>query len=190
MHSSPFALLQRGILLAVILLFVVPAAWAQAMPATNDAWQTYNYPMDGFAIDAPVQPQFSKMDQATDAGKAILHNYVIVVGDSALMVSVTNVGSLLDGQDPDTILQGGKSGAINNTHGLLQPGAEKKISLGGYHGLEFEWDGESSGSRLHFFERIYIVGGYLYQTLVVTPEGTTYPDAVRFHNSFQLVENK
>jgi hypothetical protein len=34
------------------------------------------------------------------------------------------------------------------------------------------------------------VGGYLYQTLVVTPEGTTYPDAVRFHNSFRLVENK
>ncbi len=185
MQRSPFALLQRRILLAVILVCVVPAALAQA-----GDWHSYSYPMDGFAIDSPVQPQFSKMDQPTDAGKAILHNYIMSVGDSALMVSVTNFGSLLDGKDQDVILQGGENGAINNTHGLLQPGSEKKISLGGYHGIEFEWDGESSGTRLHFFERLYIVGGYLYQTLVVTPEGTNYPDALRFHNSFQLVENK
>ena len=190
MQSSPFALMQRRILLAIILLCVVPAALAQAAPATNGDWQTYKYPMDGFAIDGPVQPQFSKMEQPTAAGTAILHNYFMVAGDSALIVSVTNFGSLIAGQNQDVLLQAAKNGVIEKSNGILQAGSEWKLTLSGYPGLEFQMDGEKNGSRYHFFMRIYLVGGHLYQTLVVSPERKPLPDVKRYLDSFRLIPNE
>ncbi len=190
MQSSLFALLQRRILLAVIILCVVPAVLAQAAPATSDAWHTYRYPMDGFAIDGPVQPQFSKMEQPTAVGTAMLHNYIFDLGESALIVSVTDFGSIFAGQNQDAILQAGKDGLIGKSNGIIQAGSEGKLTLSGYRGLEFQMDGDTNGSHYHFYFRIYIVGGHLYQTLVITPVGKTSPNATRFHDSFKLIPNE
>jgi hypothetical protein len=90
-------------------------------------------------------------------------------------------GTTASGSDPDTMLQGAKNGALENTKSHLV--TEKKITLGVYHGVEFE----SESDEMHFSVRIYMVGTTLYQTVVVSDVGKLFPETTRFLDSFQLI---
>jgi hypothetical protein len=98
-----------------------------------------------------------------------------------MFVGVCDYGNATAGKDPDTLLQGAKNGALQNSNSHLT--RETKITLGIYHGLEFEAESDAA----HFYARIYMEGSTLYQTLVVYPLGSPYPDTVRFLDSFQLI---
>lgn len=160
--------------LAAILSAQTPAAQAQE-------WKTYSYPADGFSASFPSQPEESKRNVDTAAGTFELRSYIVDSGAVALFVGVCDYGATVQGQDPDTLLQGAKNGALENSKTHLT--RERKISLGIYHGLEFE----SESDAAHFYARIYMVGSTLYQIVVVSPLGQPYADTARFLDSFQLI---
>lgn len=161
----------------MILLALTASCEAQTSPQ----WKTYPYAADGFSAMFPAQPEMTSQNVNTAAGPFELRSYTVQIDQVALVVDVTNCGTSLDGKDPDVILQGGKNGALQNSQTHLT--REAKISLGVYHGLEFEAENDS----MHFVARAYVVGNMLYQTLVVYPVGKPYADAARFLDSFQLI---
>lgn len=157
------------------------ALFAAAAAAQTADWKTYSYPADGFSASYPSAPEVQKRDVPTDAGSFELRSYIAQVGESALFVGVCDYGTQVAGKDPDVMLQGARNGALQNSKSHLV--SEKKITLGIYHGIEFE----SESDAAHFSARIYMVGTTLYQTLVVAPLANRYTDTVRFLDSFQLI---
>ncbi len=166
--------LQRNIAVGVAVLCCAAALSAQA-------WKTYSYPADGFSASYPSEPELQKRDVPTDAGSFELRSYLVQDGQVAMFIGVCDYGQQVAGRDPDSVLQGAKDGALSNSKSHLV--SEKKITLGVYHGVEFEAESDAA----HFSARIYLVGTTLYQTLVVTPLGKPYPDTARFLDSFQLI---
>jgi len=157
---------------------------AQTTGAPTPDWQTYRYPADGFSASFPAQPEMSKKNVDTQAGTFELRSYIVEIGQVALFIGVCDYGAKVEGNDPDAMLQGAKNGALENSNSHLT--REAKISLGVYHGLEFEAESDSA----HFYARIYLVGDTLYQTLLVYPIGSPYAGATRFLDSFQLIERE
>ncbi len=151
------------------------------LPAHAQAWKTFSYASDGFSASYPSEPEISKRQIPTDAGSFELRSYIAQADPVALFVGVCDYGSAVANRDPDTVLQGAKNGALENSHSHLV--SERKITLGVYHGVAFE----SESDAAHFSARVYMVGTTLYQTLVVSPLGKPYPDTVRFLDSFQLI---
>jgi hypothetical protein len=98
-----------------------------------------------------------------------------------MFIGVCDYGSQTAGKDSNTLLQGAKNGALENSKSHLV--SEKQITLGIYPGLTFE----AESDQAHFSARIYFVGSTLYQALVVYPQGKPYADAARFLDSFQLI---
>ncbi len=161
---------------AVLILFF--ATW---IPAQSTAWQTYSYPADGFSISTPSAPTVHTDSVPTDAGNFQLHGYLVEGDAAAWYVGVTDYGSVATGRNPQTMLQGAKTGAMNNVKGRLIN--ESQITLGVYPGLSFEAENDT----YHFQARLYLVGSTLYQTLIAYPIGKVPEGVDRFFNSFQLL---
>jgi hypothetical protein len=173
---------QRSFVLVLLGFAAVVCAQApDSKPVQTPEWKSYSYPADGFKASYPSEPEVQKRDVPTDAGSFELRSYIGEVAPVALFVGVCDYGQSAAGRDPEVLLQGAESGALTNSksHELSQ----KKITLGIYHGLEFE----SESDAAHFSARIYLVGTTLYQTLVVSPLEKPYAETTRFLDSFQLV---
>jgi hypothetical protein len=156
-------------------------ASALTLAAQTPEWKSYSYPADGFSASFPSQPELQKRDVPTDAGSFQLRSYIVEDGAVAMFVGVCDYGEKVMGKDPDTLLQGAKNGALQNSKSHLL--SEQKITLGIYHGVQFE----SESDAAHFSARIYFVGTTLYQTLVVYQLGSPYAGTTRFLDSFQLI---
>ncbi len=152
---------------------------ATSAPAAE--WKTYSYPADGFSTSFPVEPSMQKKNVPTEKGTFELRAYLGQQGEAAMFVGVCDYGDAVAGRDPDSVLEGAQQGAISNVSGHFVSG--KKITLGIYHGLEFEAENDS----MHFSARIYLVGSTLYQTLTAAPLGKPYVGTTRFLDSFQLI---
>lgn len=153
----------------------------QKPPAQDLQWKTYSYPADGFSADFPFEPSQSKKDIQSDSGTYELRSYMTEDDQVALYVGVCDYGEKAKKQSPETLLNNAEDGALKNSSSRLV--SEQAITLGIYHGLEFQAENEST----EFSVRLYIVGSTLYQTLVVTPRGHAYAKTTRFLNSFQLI---
>jgi glucose/arabinose dehydrogenase len=159
-----------------------PAAQKPAATAAQtQEWKTYSYPADGFSASLPLEPILQKKDVPTEKGSFEIHVYMVQEADSALVVVVCDYGDAVADRDADSVLRGAQGGAISNVGGHLI--SEKAITLGTYHGIEFEAENDST----HFSARIYLAGSTLYQTLIATPAGKPYTSATRFLDSFQLI---
>ena len=154
---------------------------ALTLSAQTPEWKSYSYAADGFSATFPSQPDVQKRDVPTEAGSFQLRSYIGQDGAVALFVGVCDYGAAAAGKDPDTLLQGAKNGALQNSKSHLL--SEQKITLGVYHGVAFEAESDAA----HFSARVYIVGTTLYQTLVVYPLGAPYAGTTRFLDSFQLI---
>ncbi len=155
--------------------------FAAAASAQTADWKSFSYPADGFQASYPSVPELQKKDIPADAGSFELRSYGVQVASVALFATVCDYGSQAAGKDSDSMLQGAKNGALQNSNSHLT--SEKKIKLGIYPGIEFEAESDAA----QFTARIYMVGTTLYQTLVVAPLGKPYPEAARFLDSFQLI---
>ena len=118
----------------------------------------------------------------TKSGSSEMHEYLAEDSSTALMVFVSEFGTQLAGQDPDTVLERVKNAGLtaSKSHVL----SEKKITIGAHRGLQFE----SESSTMHLSVHYYLVGSTLYQTMVVSLLSKPYPDAIHFHDSFQLID--
>lgn len=152
-----------------------------ALGANAQGWKTYRYPADGFSASYPDAPDIQTRNVPTQAGAFELRSYLLQVGTAALYIGACDYGPTAAGMDAQSQLEGAKNGVLANSGSHLL--REKKITLGIYPGVEFESESDSA----HFTARIYIVGGMLYQTLVVNPIGTPFHDTQRFLDSFQII---
>lgn len=162
-------------------MFLALAFCVVTAQAQSEQWKSYSYAADGFSISAPSEPVLHKQDVPTEKGSFELRGYLVEIGDTACYVGVVDYGSAVNGRDPASVLQGAKTGAINNVKAhLLQ---EAKITLGNNPGVSYEAENET----LHFSARDYLVGTVLYQVIVVSPISKPYAETVRFLDSFQLI---
>jgi hypothetical protein len=168
--------LLRRCALPIVVLCLAVAIGAQAQE-----WKPYSYPSDGFRASFPSQPQQSKQNVDTKAGTFEMRMYIVETSVVALLAGVCDYGQKAEGSDPDVVLEGAKQGALSNTNSHLL--REKKITLAGYHGLEFE----SENDTTHFTARIFMVRTTLYQIVVVYSIKNTYTDTARFLDSFALI---
>jgi len=175
MHVVRKALDLRFFVAVAVLCFAV------ALSAQGQEWNSYSYPSEGFRASFPSEPEQQKRNISTEAGIFELRSYLVQVAPYALFIGVCDYAGKAAGSDPDTLLQGAKQGALTNSSSHLV--RENKVTLGIYHGLDFE----SESDTAHYSARIYMVGDTLYQTLVVSPLGKNYADTVRFLDSFQLI---
>ena len=167
------------VLTAVALLAAVP------LPAqtSQNAWKSYPYPADGFSISAPSQPSYRNQPQATDAGNVDLHNYIISLGNTGVVIISSSEVPGLEKAPPADRLQKAKLGALKAGNATLT--TEKKIALGPYPGLQYEATGQN---QLHVRARMYIVKNRLYQLMEISPLDTPFPeDAERITTSFKLL---
>lgn len=171
----------RSILKRRFFVAVAVLCFAAALSVQAQEWNSYSYPSDGFRASFPSAPQQQKQDVPTAAGSFELRSYLVQDSQFALFIGVCDYGATAEGKDPDTLLQGAKQGALRNVNGHLL--SENKVTLGTYHGLEFEAENDT----MHFSARLYMVGNTLYQVLVASPLGSNYADAARFLDSFQLI---
>jgi hypothetical protein len=159
---------------------LIPRVDSEAPATQTTEWKTYSYPSDGFSASFPAEPQLSKNNVETKTGKFEVHTYSVIL-KPAWVVAVVDYGQQAKNADPDTLLGLGKQGALSNSNAHLV--SEKKITLDGNHGLEFEVESDMA----HYSYRIYLVGGTLYQTLVISDTADKYVDAARFLDSFRLI---
>ena len=174
-HEMRMTLQRRFALAVALLLFAV------ALTAQTPEWKPYNYPSDGFLVSFPSAPELSKDNVPTDGGNFELRSYIAEVSSTALYIGVCGYGAKAASADQDVLLDDAKKGAVANIKGRLL--SDKKIALGAYHGVEFE----AESATMHLSARIYMVGGVLYQALVISPLANRYADAARFLDSYQLI---
>jgi hypothetical protein len=155
--------------------------FAPAIGAQTSDWKPYSYPDEGFQASYPTLPTLEKKDVDTQAGMFELRSYVAEAGNVALFIGVCDFGEKAPETDPDTMLQGAKNGLLMNSNSHLT--REQKITLGSYHGLEFEAESESAQVTVRF----YMVGTTLYEALVVHPLSKPYNQTAKFLDSFQLI---
>jgi hypothetical protein len=159
---------------AFVVLALAGSAGAQARN-----WTIHNYPADGFSISLPSDPQIQT--QTSPAENSLMRSYSINLEQGVLMIGVAHFGSLMPTKGPDAILQDGKNGALaqSKTHLVL----EKKITLDGAPGLDFEAENET----IHIRARVYIVGNTAYQLVEGYPLGKPFDRATEFFDSFRLI---
>jgi hypothetical protein len=162
--------------LAIATAFVVFAA--VACSADEAKWTTHNYSADGFSISLPSDPQIHTQK---DPSGSQMRSYTIDLGQSVLMIGVIRFSSMVPSKGPDAILQDGKNGALAQSKAHLV--SEKKITLGGAPGLDFEAENET----VHFRARVFLVGNTVYQLVEGYPIGKPFDHATEFFDSFRLI---
>lgn len=166
----------RALLMALAALILSTVVRAQ-----TEEWKSYSYSSEGFRASFPAQPEKQKKNIETEKGPFELRTYLAGTSAGAFFVGVVDYGDAIANRDPDDVLHGAEGGAMSNSASHLV--RDKKITLGIYHGLEFE----SENQDAHFFCRSYLVGHTLYQVLVVSPASSPDADAPRFLDSFELI---
>ena len=144
-------------------------------------WQPYSNAGDGFRALFPSAPETSKTSVPVGQSTFELHSYAVDAGGTTLYVGVCDYGAKGAAADPDELLKGAKEGAVQHMSAHIL--SEKKITLGSNHGVEFV----AESDKLHFMTRMYIAGGVLYQTMVISPLGENFADTARFLDSFGLL---
>jgi hypothetical protein len=172
-------LTKRNILRCVAVAVALVSLGA-ALAAQTPKWKTYSYPSDGFSASFPAEPQLTKNTGETKTGKFEARSYTVIL-KPAWVVAVIDYGEQAPSADPDALLGLGKQGFLQTSNAHLI--SEKKITLDGNNGLEFE----AESTMAHYSYRIYIVGTTLYQTFVISDPADQHADAARFLDSFHLI---
>ena len=165
----------------LIFASIVVLSAAGTLGAQTPQWKTYSYAGDGFSASFPAEPTMQKQAVPVGSNSFELRFYLAEDKSAGVMIGVCEFGSLVAGADPDAMLQGGKTTALENTKTHLL--REKSISLGANHGLEFEAENEA----FHVTSRLYIVGTVLYEEIVAYPVKEPYAQTQQFLDSFQLI---
>lgn len=153
--------------------------------AQTPSWQPYSNTSDGFRVLFPSDPEVSKNSVPVGADSYELRSYVAQVGSTALYVGVCDYGAKGAVADPEAVLKGAKDGAVQhmNAHLLSEKAITLEASQGVSRGVEFV----AENDKLHFTARMYMAGGVLYQSMVISPLGEGFSDTDRFLNSFAIL---
>jgi len=141
-----------------------------------------------FSVVTPLTLNETSQTVDTKAGKILLYLFGGEQGDIACFVAYADYPeTYVQSNDPETLLDGGRDGAVRNVKGTLVK--EIKIKLDGYPGRELLVNGTTAdGKDFTVKQRMFLVKNRLYQVITVTPKGdTSRPELDEFLNSLKLL---
>lgn len=205
--------IRGGILAALVIAALVlaacggaaepaPAPTAPAQPTTAPeptaipdplaGWISYSAPDGSFTVRLPDEPVMESQTTSTEAGDIEIAMYMVEGDDHAWVLShngfpdaIAEVIASGDDATIQSLLDGGRDGAVSNVGGTLQD--EKRITVDGFPGREFTFEASASGQAITGTARAILANGRMYQLLNLTTDAGADPAIVQaFFDSFQL----
>ncbi len=174
-------------------LFLLLAALALLLSACSSApaeWKTYTSTGGNFSVLAP--DTFHETTQSVPSGpvNVDMHLFSLTRGSEVFMMLYADYpADLIQNADPDALLEGGVSGALNSLSATLV--SKTDIQLSDALGKEFVGDvpaGKTLANGGQFKARAYLVHARVYALFVAAPKGKDpLADADKFLNSFKLL---
>ena len=156
--------------------------------STSNESDAYHSEEGKFYVDFPAEPNISTQAVPTELGDINITMYLVDKGTTAYMVAHNDYPADFiknTNADPQSLLQGGKTGALNSYNGTLV--SEKEIELDGNPGLEFKATGSMQGQEIEILARMYLVENRLYQIVIACNKGIlTDEEMTDFVMSFGL----
>lgn len=154
-------------------------------------FKTFTDKEAGFSIDFPGDPEV--FDEKVPLGDGLDD---LIMKTYMYQVDLTNVyfvsyidypPSLIEGSDPQTLLQAGKEGGLGQL-GESEIIEEKEIDLGGNPGLYLKAKSTDSYGNYFGIYNFYLVGNRLYQIIMMTDsEFHSDEEVASFAGSFKLL---
>ncbi|MEB3268221.1 MAG: hypothetical protein VKJ09_06760 [Leptolyngbya sp.] len=151
--------------------------------------ETFTSDNGGFVVSTPIVLEEATQSVDTAVGPIDIYTYTAEDRNAAYVVAYSDYPAEIVAQnDPATMLNGSRDGAVGNVGGTLI--SEDEIELGGNPGRSLVIDAQTEdGQAATVNARIYLVDNRLYQVLVVVPKGEEDKvDIQGFLDSFTLTE--
>jgi hypothetical protein len=167
------------------LLAVLPLILLATQASATPHWITFHDPDGAFRVSMPETPKpgTDSVDN-TDGNKVGMLEYTIDHGSNAMIVIVSDL-TRYPNADRDQVIEGAVGGASKS--GTVQ--SDDPMILDGQHGREVKIV-DKDGNNID--DRIFFVGGKLYQVMYVTPANATpavTADMKRYTNSFHFTKH-
>lgn len=166
----------RNVLLALVVVTLVSAA-SQTIAQT---WQQHRPEGAGYVVEMPGEPKVSWRDVSTKIGDIKTYIATSALPPLAFVTMFSRYPEeLIKSRSVDSILEGGRNGAVANVKGTLRD--EKILTIDSFPGREIIIDAPSGQVVLL---RYFLGGVTLVQAIVGGPAGVeTNADARRFLES-------
>lgn len=162
-------------------LFVVTMMSA-ASEAIAQNWREHRPEGAGYVVEMPTEPKISSQDVSTKLGDIKVYIAVSEVGPLAFVTMFSRYPeSYVKSVSADSILEGGRNGAVANVKGKLR--SETAVTISNFPGRELVIDAPSGQVMML---RYFLAGITLAQAIVGGPAGVeSNADARRFLNSLR-----
>ncbi|MFZ2487321.1 MAG: hypothetical protein WAZ19_04300 [Anaerolineae bacterium] len=174
------------------------AAPAEPTPTPDllDGWVTFTAPDTSFTVRMPKEPEADEQTVPTEAGDITVamysveaDNHMVLVGQNGFPESIAETIATGDEEFVQSMLDGGRDGAIGNVSGTLVD--EKRITVDGFPAREFTFNIAPDASPLNAditgTARVILTKDRLYQLISLQETSKATPDVIQaFFDSFQL----
>jgi hypothetical protein len=152
-------------------------------------WRPMEVSEGGFRILMRGQPNVTKQDLDTPAGRMTAHLYSSDRPASYYAVGYSDYPlALVVGQDAGKVFEGVRDTWVRRIAGRRVMPDGKLTLAGKYPGLEFTAEGDSKGTEAFVQARIFLVDQRLYQVIAMGRKNAVAQGEInRFLNSFELV---
>ena len=137
--------------------------------------------------DMPGKPTKQAQDVPSPAGKATGQMFTLDKGSEAYILAYHDFPESISKAniDPQTLLKGASSGAVQNIDGKVT--SERDITNGSYPGKEIVGSGSKDGKDIEFTIRLYWAKTRLVQALYLAEKGkTNQSNATKFLDSLKI----
>ena len=163
-----------------LVVVLVLATVSLATGFQQSAWMKFESTPGSFSVLLPAEPQEEKKTQDSPHGPYTTILYISKASPELYLVGWVDYDPKFN-FDPVKELEANRDNLVKTVNGKLL--TSKKITLGGYQGLEFT--GESA--RIAFKSQVFIVGRRPYLLCYVFPPGQeSVPNGAKFFSSFHL----
>jgi hypothetical protein len=166
-----------------ILALVGVCAWTSSASA-EVAWKELKSARCKSAILFPGTPQEQKQQVPSDAGTLDAYLYILETpgGDGAYLLMCSDYPKdLMDKATPDAVLDRARDGSAKEMEGKV--GAEKKITVNGFPGREFE----ISTAQFTYTARLVLAKHRLHQAVfIVKSDKGKSPDTRKYLDSLKV----
>jgi len=166
---------------------VVVTLISVASQAIAQNWKEHRPEGGGYVVEMPGEPKVSWQDVPTKIGEIKTYIATSELGPVAFVTMYSRYPeTYMTGVSADSILEGGRNGAVANVKGKLR--TETTVTISNFPGREILID---TPSGLVMMMRYFLSGNTLIQAIVGGPAGVeTNADTRRFLNSLRTIAAK
>ena len=165
------------------LIFLLVLLAASAFDAGKSPKPNFRSEEGKFAIWFEEKPEQSTQSVPTEAGEILVTMFMYEKSPAEVYIVSYNdyPETLLEGSDPVTVLEGARTGVVENIKGTVT--REKAGEFSGYPSLDFMAEGEG----LFLAYKLIMVDKRLYQIGILKDDKIGKNEAETFIGSFQLI---